>query len=587
MLIRVLDSFLINQIAAGEVIERPYSVVKELVENSIDANSTSIVVEAKEGGLSYIRVTDNGDGIEESDCILSFESHATSKITSGSDLEKVSSLGFRGEALASIAAVSQVEMFSCSKEAEMGTNILCHGGKIISKKGYGCPKGTSIIVRNLFYNVPARLKFLKSTRAEASGIAELMSRLILSRPQVSFKYIYDDKTVFTSPGDSSLLSAITGVYGVHIKNEVIKIQKDDKSKGISLYGYVGKSSIARKNRNHQTFFVNGRYVKNYMLSSCIGEAFRSYLPTNHFPWAVLSISIPYETVDVNVHPAKTQVRFKDERHVYQTIYKWLREALDKDNTFKGTDGEASEMIESSSILKITNPILYDYPFSSIEKVAEEKVVLEVTVQEYNPSDPTEAIKLDSIAVKDIRLIGSAFNTYLIAQGENDMYLLDQHAAHERMIYEKFKDELAFKRVIVQLLLSPLIIEIREAEQSNLAELIAAMENLGFDIAMFDLRSVAIRGIPSLLSGVDVTDFFRALTDVMHLNPYADHDFRLEQIIKLSCKKAVKASNPLSNIEMLYILDSIIKKRIPSTCPHGRPIIVSISKNELEIRFKRK
>lgn len=585
MLIRVLNSFLINQIAAGEVIERPFSVVKELVENSIDANSTSIVVEVKEGGLSYIRVTDNGDGMDENDCILSFERHATSKITSESDLERVSSLGFRGEALASIAAISQIEMFSCFKEAEIGTNILCHGGKIISKKGYGCPKGTSLIVRNLFYNVPARLKFLKSTRAESSGIAELMSRLILSRPQVSFKYIYDDKTVFASPGDASLLSAITGVYGVHIKDEVIKIQKDHKS--ISLYGYIGKSSIARKNRNLQTFFVNGRYVKNYMLSSCVGEAFRSYLPANHFPWAVLSISIPYETVDVNVHPAKTQVRFKDERHVYQTIYKWLREALEVDNTFEGTDGEVLEMNESSSILKATNPILYDYPFSSIEKVAEEKVDLEVTVPEYNSSDPSEAIKLDSIAVRDIRLIGSAFNTYLIAQGENDMYLLDQHAAHERMLYEKFKDELAFKRVSVQLLLSPLIIEIGEAEQSYLAELIAAMENLGFDIAMFDLRSVAIRGIPSVLSGVDVTDFFRALTDVMHLNPYADHDFRLELIIKLSCKKAVKASNPLSNMEMLYILDSIIKKRIPSTCPHGRPIIVSISKNELEIRFKRK
>jgi len=586
-LIRVLNSFLINQIAAGEVIERPLSVVKELVENSIDANSTSIVVEAKEGGLSYIRVTDNGDGMDENDCILSFERHATSKITSGSDLERVSSLGFRGEALASIAAVSQVEMFSCFNENAMGTNILCHGGKIISKKGYGCPKGTGIIVRNLFYNVPARLKFLKSTRAEASGIAELMSRLILSRPQVSFKYIYDDKIVFTSPGDASLLSAITGVYGVHIKNEVIKIQKDDKSKSISLYGYIGKSSIARKNRNHQTFYINGRYVKNYMLSSCVGEAFKSYLPTNHFPWAVLSLSIPYETVDVNVHPAKTQVRFKDERHVYQTVFKWLREALDADNTITATDGEALKLHESSSKPKSDTPILYDYPYSSNAKVAESVADVKLPVQNYKPFDSADEAKMDSITLRDISLIGSAFNTYLIAQGENDMYLLDQHAAHERMLYEKYKDELAFKKVSVQLLLSPLIIEIGEAEQLCLAELIAAMGNSGFDIAMFDLRSVAIRGIPSVLSGVDVKDFFLDLMDAMHLNPYVDHDFRLEQIIKLSCKKAVKASSPLSNMEMLYILDSIIKKRIPSTCPHGRPIIVSISKNELESRFKRK
>ena len=587
MLIRVLDSFLINQIAAGEVIERPFSVVKELVENSIDANSTSITVEAKEGGLSYIRVTDNGDGMNESDCSLSFERHATSKITSGSDLERVTSLGFRGEALASIAAVAQVEMFSCFKENEMGTNVLCHGGEIIAKKGYGCPKGTGIIVRNLFYNVPARLKFLKSTRAEASGIAELLSRLILSRPQVSFKYIYDDKTVFTSPGDGNLLSAISSVYGAHIKNEVIKIQKEDKNKGTSLYGYIGKSSIARKNRNHQTFFVNNRYVKNYMLSSCVGEAFKLYLPINHFPWAVLYLSIPYDTVDVNVHPAKTQVRFKDERHVYQTVLKWLREALETDTAFEGTDGGVLKIYESSSIQKSNTPILYDYPFSPIEKVAEHKADIKLTVQNYNIQDPAEVINVESSALSDIRLIGSAFNTYLIAQGENDMYLLDQHAAHERMLYEKYKDDLAFKKVNVQLLLSPLIIEIGEAEQSYMSELLSTMENSGFDIEMFDLRSVAIRGIPSVLSGVDVKDFFRDLTDMTHLNPFADHDFRLDQIIKLSCKKAVKASKPLSNMEMLYILDSIIKKRIPSTCPHGRPIIVSISKNELESRFKRK
>lgn len=587
MLIRVLDSFLINQIAAGEVIERPFSVVKELVENSIDANSTSIVVEVKEGGLSYIRVTDNGDGMDESDSKLSFERHATSKITSGRDLERVISLGFRGEALASIAAVSQIEMFSCFKEAEMGTHILNHGGNIISKKGYGCSKGTSIIVRNLFYNVPARFKFLKSTRTEASAIAELMSRLILSRPQISFKYIYDDKSVFSSPGDGNLISAITGVYGAHIKNEIIKIQKDDKSICISLYGFIGKASIARKNRNHQTFFVNGRYVKTYMLSNCVGEAYKSFLTVNHFPWAVLYLSIPPEMIDVNVHPAKTQVRFKDERQVYHTLLKWVKEVLETNTTFNTSNDEALLMQESSPMPKAGLPVLYDYPFSSDEKVAENKAYEQLTVKHSDFYETASQVNPEVNALKDVRLIGSAFNTYVIAQGEDVIYLIDQHAAHERMLFEKYKDDLAFKKTNVQFLLSPLIIEIEEREQSYLDELLTAMKKSGFDIEMFDLRSVAVRGIPSILSRVDVIDFFKDLLDVMHLNPYADNDLRLEQIVRLACKKAVKANKPLSNMEMLYVLDSIIKKRIPSTCPHGRPITITISKNELESRFKRK
>jgi len=587
-LIRVLNSFLINQIAAGEVIERPFSVVKELVENSIDANSTSIIVEAKEGGLSLIRVTDNGDGMDESDCLLSFERHATSKINSGSDLEMVSSLGFRGEAMASIAAVSQVEMFSCLKEADVGTHIINHGGEVISKKGYGCPKGTSIIVRNLFYNVPARLKFLKSTRAEASGIAELMSRLILSRPDVSFKYIYEDKTVFTSSGDGSLLSAIVGVYGNAIENEIIKLQKKDKSQNISLNGYLGKASIARKNRTHQTFFVNGRYVKNYMLSSCVGEAYRSYLSVNHFPWAVLNLNIPYDMVDVNVHPAKTQVRFKDERHIYQTVLKWVRETLEAANIFKIISSDFSKPLNSSANPLQDPSAFYNSPFYSNYRVAENKEDERILEQNSDLITPNAEISVESFVSRDkVRLIGSAFNTYIIAQAESEIYLIDQHAAHERMLYEKYKDDLAFKKITMQFLLSPLMIDISPTDQLFLTELIETMNKVGFDIEMFDRYSLAIRGIPSLLSSADIKAFVNDLSEIMCLNPYADNDFRLEQIIKQSCKKAVKASNPLTNTEMLYLIDAIIKKRIPSTCPHGRPIIVSISQNELEVMFKRK
>lgn len=585
-MIRVLDSFLINQIAAGEVIERPSSVVKELVENSIDANSTSIVVEAKEGGLSYIRVTDNGEGMNESDSTLSFERHATSKIASSKDLERIISLGFRGEALASIASVSQVEMFSCFKEAELGIHILNHGGDIILKKGYGCPKGTSVIVRNLFYNVPARLKFVKTTRSEAASIADLMSKLILSCPHISFRYIYDEKTIYSSPGDGNLLSAVAGVYGAPIANEIIKIEKDEKN-GFALIGYIGKASIARKNRNQQTFFVNGRFVKNYMLSSCVSEAYKSHLPTNHFAWVALYLKINPELVDVNVHPAKTQVRFKDERQVYITVLKCIREALESDNSFSKRVVDPIFLNSTRNISGRGSSAFLDFPMFNGSKTNDDKIYTQMKVDGFEPEKIKEQITPMEIHQQNIRLIGSAFNTYVIAQREHDIILIDQHAAHERMLYEQYKDEIAFKKIHIQLLLTPLIIELEEKDKSFINELILAMRSAGFDIENFDSRSVVVRGIPSVLTSIDVKDFFRNAINDSNENMYSDNDSSLERIIKLTCKKAVKANKPLSEIEMLYILDSIIQNRIPATCPHGRPILIILTKNELESRFKRR
>ena len=325
-----------------------------------------------------------------------------------------------------------------------------------------------------------------------------------------------------------------------------------------------------------------------MLSSCVGEAYRSYLAVNHFPWAVLNLSVPYDIVDVNVHPAKSQVRFKDERHIYQAVLKWVRETLEADNIFKTLNSDVSKPFNSSSNHLQDYSAFHNSPFYTNYKLAENKVDVKILEQNSNLFTPHAEISLESFVSRDmVRLIGSAFNTYIIAQGESEIYLIDQHAAHERMLYEKYKDDLAFKKITMQFLLSPLIIDIAAADQIFLTELIETMNKVGFDIEMFDRHSLAIRGIPSLLSSIDIKAFVHDLSEIMCLNPYADHDFRLEQIIKQSCKKAVKANNPLTNTEMLYLIDAIIKKRIPSTCPHGRPIIVPITQNELEVMFKRK
>jgi len=580
-MIRVLDSYLINQIAAGEVIERPSSVIKELVENSIDANSTSIIIEVQGGGLTYIRVSDDGEGMDESDSILSFERHATSKISSGKDLEKVRSLGFRGEALASISAVSQVEMYTKTLDTDTGTKIVNHGGRIISNTGFACSKGTTVIVRNLFYNVPARLKFMRSTRTETSAISELISKLILSRPDIAFKYFYENKLLMSSTGEGDLLSAVKGIYGPSVENEVLQIEEQSSS-DISINGLIGKSSLAKKNRNSQSFFVNGRFIKNFMISSALSEGYKSYLLINTFPWAVLQIDINPDLVDVNVHPGKTQARFKDERQVYRAVLNSIKKTLNEyynDVSFIETNNDNRD----DNIIINRTQIQYQFPTSSLERI-EEKFTKYRQENEFKLDHNLEiSLKKDikhdglnsEVKSQKAHILGAAFNTYVIAQLEEDLFLVDQHAAHERMLFEKYKDELAFHKILSQGLIAPILIEIERNEQDYISEVILDLQKIGFDIEFFDQNSIIIRGIPHLLAQVDFKSFFDEALESVQIAPYKNIDNRIDRIVSLACKKAVKAKQPLSMIEMEYIIDGILNNRIPSVCPHGRPIAIRI------------
>ena len=605
--INILDEFTINQIAAGEVVERPASVVKELVENSIDASSSAITIEIKDGGIPFIRVTDNGEGMDQQDARLCFERHATSKIKSSDDLYEIHSLGFRGEALASIASVSQVEIFTRPRNSLSGTHVINHGGNVISVQEVGCPEGTTVIVRNIFYNAPARLKFLKAPRTEAAYISDLVAKLILAHPEISFRYINNGKAVYHSPGNGDLLSAIISVYGRDVREQVIKIDRSDDKSGLSIYGYLGRPSLARMNRNHQSFFVNGRYVKSPLLSRSLEDAHRSYLPLHHFPWAVLHISIPASQVDVNVHPAKTEIRFRQEEEVYSLIFQWVREALDahpyipdiKHEDIQeashpdapNQDGKEIDQVDVScqelklkqeqvSFLTRPEQVRHVYVYADRFEQQEKKYAsegLDRKIYEHNIN-----------GLVNFKIVGRIFSTYVIVESEDSVFFIDQHAAHERLIYEQLKRSLAQHSMASQQLLPPVVIQLSHDEHILLQEALEAFKSLGFELEPFGGNAWAVRGIPAVLSGASIKELFYNVLDQWkgERDAHLSIAFKPHDIMKIACKHAVKARDPLSDREILSLLNDIQDKKIPLTCPHGRPIVVTITKYELEKKFKR-
>jgi len=618
--INILDEFTINQIAAGEVVERPASVVKELVENSVDAGSSAITVEIKDGGISFIRVTDNGEGMDQQDARMCFERHATSKIKSSDDLYEITSLGFRGEALASIAAVSQVEIFTRTRNSLSGTHVINHGGNIISVQEVGCPEGTTVMVKNIFYNAPARLKFLKAPKTEAAYISDLVAKLILAHPEISFRYINNGKAVYHSPGNGDLLSAIISVYGREIREQVIKIERSDHKSGLSVYGYLGKPSLARMNRNHQSFFVNGRYVKSPLLSKSLEEAHRSYLPLHHFPWAVLHISVPASQVDVNVHPAKTEIRFRQEEVVYSLIFQWVREILDAhpyipdishrdirginysdnekqdngeqdneeiqnrdDDEFDRLDGSSKDLRfkqEQVSFLsrpeKVRHVYVHDDRFEQQEKKYANEG-LDSKIYEHNINE-----------LVNFKIVGRIFSTYVIVESQDRVFFIDQHAAHERLIYEQLKRNMAQHDVATQQLLPPVIIQLSHYEHMLLQDALEVFKSLGFELEPFGGNAWAVRGIPAVVSGVNIKELFYNVLDQWkgERDAHLYVAFKPHDIMRIACKQAVKARDPLSDREILSLLNDIQEQKIPLTCPHGRPIVVAITKYELEKKFKR-
>ena len=622
--IEVLDPALANKIAAGEVVERPASVVKELVENSLDAGASSVTVEIREGGAEYIRVTDNGCGIPAEDVKTAFLRHATSKLRSVEGLDGIETLGFRGEALASIAAVAKVTMRTRTEEDDLGTLISIDGGTVREFSPCGCPTGTNIEVRELFYNVPARLKFLKSARGEAAAVGDYVSRLILGDTKVSFKFINNGKPVYHSAGDGSLENAVRCVYGSDTAEHIRPVRYDDGY--LLIEGYCGDETIARSTRTQQSFFVNGRYIRSQQLSFAAQRAYNTKLMVGRFPFLVLNIRISPREVDVNVHPNKLTVRFRDEERVSSAVMIAVRDALcaepgarpapapevkptDVYSVFSAAKGreedepqitpfipeppvwERRERPRPERIDEVPPAPPADAPVflrdsatsEPATEVADVNGVLHYSFKA-RENKKEEAVPV-SFGIDGFSVDGVIFDTYIIVEQGDTVFYIDQHAAHERILYEKLiKGELRFDS---QLLMTSEIVNLAPTEHACLMDNIERFRELGFEIEEFGPTSVSVHSIPT---GVKRGSVERLLHDmigiVMRQGSVTELDVIRGQLIQASCKHAIKGGRMLNDYEINELLSHYADGSTPLTCPHGRPVMLSYSRRDIEKFFKR-
>ncbi len=607
--INVLTNEMANKIAAGEVVERPASVIKELVENSVDAGATNLIIEIKNGGISYIRVTDNGCGISPEDIKTAFLPHATSKIVNEDDLFSIKTLGFRGEALASIAAVSNVEIMS-KTEDENGTKLEISGGRFLSEETVGCPVGTTVVVKNLFFNTPARMKFLKKDSTEASYITDIVERLVMSNPHISVRYIVDEKEKLFVSGDGELKSCIYAIYGRDYAKGVLEVSNSNQA--IKISGYVGKKELSRGNRAFQSVFVNGRYVKNRAITAVVENAYKNNIMVGKFPFYVLNIEIPFEMVDINVHPTKQEVKFVNERQVCDEVYWAVKNALLKENdeirekiksryvTFDRPVTVEKPKVEQTEIKIETKPVNVERPqFTPVKKVEvsvpeefKPKAEPRVTVQQLpKNTDTAEVLKRFQAEEPKIefeeeeqkfsyKIIGQLFDTYVILELDNEVLLMDQHAAHERMIYEKLTRMNDEKEMAYQMLLSPVAITLSASEYDAVDGKKEALEKYGFVVEDFGSNTILVRQVPVSLRDDDIKN---VILDIIN---NSSTDYMEENIHTIACKAAIKANKKLSDKEINELVRLFVAEGGVNTCPHGRPIIVKITKYELEKMFKR-
>lgn len=606
--IHLLNQDTIDKIAAGEVVERPLSVVKELTENAIDAGATAISVEIKEGGISLIRVTDNGCGIERSQVQKAFLRHATSKITEAEDLNHIHSLGFRGEALSSIAAVSQMELITKTPEAFTATHYRIEGGVEKSIEEIGAPNGTTFIVRNLFYNVPARRKFLKQPQTEGSYVADMMEHLALSRPDISIKFMINGQIRFQTSGNNNLKEVIYRIYGKEMVDNLLDFTYEGN--GIQISGYLGKPEINRSNRNFENFFVNQRYVRNTILEKAVEEGYRAYLMQHKFPFCILHFTFLPEDIDVNVHPAKMEIRIHNGNEIYDCISNEIRERLHQ-----------MELIPSVSLLEepVQKPVIEKAPEPfetkrieiqeeetpyrvSLSKIigepaqpqqehsihdniikANEHILVEKPVQ----MDLFEERFIDEKSREDYKILGQIFDTYWLIAFQDKLFIMDQHAAHEKVKYEKFLKEFLNKEIISQQVSPPVVLNLDSRESQVLAEMLDYFTQLGFEIEDFGTGSYTLRSMPVDLYGCNELEFFREILDELCENPMKDQpDVILNKLASMACKAAVKGNNSLTFEEVGALLDELLTLDNPYHCPHGRPTLISMSKYEIEKKFKR-
>lgn len=623
--INILDDSTINKIAAGEVVERPSSIIKELVENSIDAGSSYISIEIENGGKGLIRIIDNGSGIDKDDVNKAFLRHATSKINTVEDLSSLESLGFRGEALASIASVSKLEMLTKTEEALIGLRIVLDGGKIREKEATSANRGTQISVRDLFFNTPARRKFLKSNQAEAQAITDIVNKIAIGNPSIKIKYINNSKTIYETLGDGSIINAIRMIYGRDISENLIEI--DYRSKYFSISGYLGNNNIYRGNRNHQHLYINGRYIKSPNISKKINDAYKAIIPINKYPIYFVNISVDPAKVDVNIHPSKLEVKFDQEEEILNELSDFVRGILlksslvgryknnsrDKDlynknsfagfNSFSYSPQEVENNLTSTAIREdvsnscsnqntnesprgqadmIQTPIrLSDINNGGIQDKKEVDSKMEYQQSSFIEESPDR--NPDFIGLK---FIGIIFDTYIIFSKNDDMIMLDQHAAHERIRFEMYMSKYKANDISVQMLIDPIIMDLDANDMDTVRKNIDVFSSFGFLVEEFGHRSISIRGLPNTFGEPESKRFIYELIDGLGKidNIY---DTKYDEIAEIACKSAIKGNDKISIEEAKHLIGQLEECSNPYTCPHGRPTMVKMTRYEIEKLFKRR
>ena len=628
--IRLLDNSTINKIAAGEVVERPSSVIKELVENAIDAGAGNITIEIKDGGTTFIRITDDGCGIPANEVKTAFLRHATSKITAVEDLESIFSLGFRGEALASIAAVSKAQMITKTRQEETGTQIVINGGILEEIKSWGAPDGTSITIEDLFYNVPARRKFLKKPATESGYISDIVNKFILGHPEISFKYINNNTTIIQTSGNNDLKTALYHVYGKDTAMKMLELSSDRSD--MKLDGLIGKPELSRANRAYENLFINGRFIKSNVVSGAAEDAYKTRLMIGKFPVYALSITLDPSMVDVNVHPAKLEVRFRDEDAVYQFVYDSIVNAFkDKVLIREGSwdskpSAAVSEFIEVHSPREKTAQPVQQEIYTGMASVPKKTVNLRSEAANFtsrlnqsvsedeklkgelllsnmqndgNPSQIREEKRKfgdTSSEVKEFspekpffdhyRIIGQVFGTYWIIEQNKSMFVIDQHAAHERILFEKFSQEFSNGSVVSQKLFDREKLLLSETESVLLEENAELFRKFGFEVQK-ENGDWYLLSVPYIFDQPANAEFLTDILDMIHTEKLADvYDSKFMSIATMACKAAVKARDKISVSEAEEMITKLLALKNPFSCPHGRPTIIEMTEYELEKKFKR-
>ena len=594
--IKLLDQETINQIAAGEVIDRPSSIVKELMENAIDAGSSAITVEIKDGGVSFIRITDNGCGIDKDDIHLAFLRHCTSKIESAADLLTINSLGFRGEALSSIAAVSQVELITKTKASLSGLRYVIEGGEEKSLESIGAPDGTTFIIRNLFYNTPARRKFLKTAATEAGYISDIVEKIALSHPEISIRFINGSQSRVHTSGNGKLKDVIYNIYGRDIAANLVEV--DYKNDFMHITGFVGKPIISRGNRNFENYFINGRFIKNSMIYRSIEESYKPYMMQHKYPFTTLLIDIDPVLCDVNVHPSKMEIRFRNQDEIYSFMYKSLADALTEKELIPEVvlpQPKVTVIPQITSLPEMSNSLPVQKPIQrKVEHIEPFEKKRMVSLKEETPKYETRQINMfeDKLLSEEAlplhRIIGQLFDTYWLIEYNNSLYIIDQHAAHEKVLFERTMKSLKNKDVVSQKIVPPIILSLTLKEENLLKEHMNLFTEIGYEIEHFGGNEYAVRAVPDNLFTISKKELLVNMIDTLveETNGINKNDLILEKIASMSCKAAVKGNMALSHREANELIKELLSLDNPYNCPHGRPTIISMTKYELEKKFKR-